>query len=125
MTVPAVLFLAMYMQGRKIRRKESAMLGLEKKTVSDQDWRAIRTFSLLFVGVFVIIFIPFVLFEMALVFEEVSQTVLRRLSYVILSTHIVVDPVIIMRNGDIKVAMNMAKEEVLEFVRKCRDRKER
>ncbi len=117
-TIPAALFLIMYIKGRKIRKTEALVLGLEKKTISDRDWRAIKTFLLLFFGICIIIFVPFIIFEVSKVLGILSRTLLDKLSFGIIFSHIITDPILIMRNADIKESLYVLMNKFKKFSRR-------
>ncbi len=117
--IPALLFFALYIKGRKIRRNEAAMLGLTENSMSEQDKRAMKTFILLLVGVFVIECTPFVFVKIATVLQLVAGVIIIRLNIGIIFSHLIVAPIIIMRNADVKEAMNIVKKSLLDICFKC------
>ena len=126
---PAVIatvafFLALYIKGRKIRRKESKMLGLVNKSITDQEWRALKTFSLLFLAVFLVIIIPILLFNMAALFGTVVHFLVVKLAFNIITLLVITDPIILLRNADVKEAFHKLTKPLVDFCHKNLQRKE-
>ncbi len=112
--IPAELFLAMYCKRRRIRQGDLS-LGLAEKTITDQEWRAITTFSLLFLGVFLVVFVPFSLFQLAELFSLINN-----LGVAIIVVNTITDPIIIMRNADVREALDRSIAGFKNVCRKLR-----
>ena len=104
---PIGLFLSLYIKGRKIRRKESKILGLTKRIITDQEWRAMKTFFLLFLALVLVTFLPLLLFNIASLLGSVARILVVKLANNIVTLLVITDPIIIMRNTDIKEAFNI------------------
>ena len=123
--IAAALFVVLYVKGRKIRRKESDMLGLSNKTISDSDWRAMKTFSILFGSFLIVAFIPFLLILLLEVFEGVVGFLLSELVIILVNIVLVTDPIVILRNADSRQACKKLRSDFKEWYhsRKRRPRK--
>ena len=115
---PVCFFIALYLKGRKIRRKESEMLGLTRKTISDQEWRALTTFFMLLVAVFLVTFPPTLFFSVIRTFGRVAQTLAVQLASDIATLMVITDPIIIMRNADFKEAFDTLVKSFVDFCRR-------
>ena len=111
--VPAVAFIALYTKARILRRQVSSMLG-QKMKLKASDWRALKTFVLLL--------LPSVLLLLVLLFlilylarsgsRSVGNIIVRRVYgnlYVLL---LVIDPIIILRNTDVKECLGLLLKEL-------------
>lgn len=110
-------FLALYLKGRKIRRIETKMLGLTRRRMTDQDWRALRTFLMLFVAVFMVTFPPNIFIGIINMYGRVVRTLAVQLASDIVALLVVTDPIIIMRNADFKEAFNTWIKPLKDFFR--------
>ena len=111
MFIPVGFFIALYIKGRKIRRQEANMLGLNSRNMSEQEWRATKTFVLLLVGIFVVTFPPIIITTLLLRFGSVAQTLATKLAFNILYLIVITDPIIILKNADVKEALEKLKKE--------------
>ena len=111
MFIPVGFFLALYIKGRKIRRQEANMLGLNSRNMSEQEWRATKTFVLLFVGIFMLTFPPLIIIFLFLRYGSVAQTLAAQLAYNILHLVVITDPIIILRNADVREALEKLIKE--------------
>ena len=109
--LPAVFFTALFIKGRKIRRQVISMTG-ENKGMTDEDWRAIKTFILLLLPSFLpaIINISPLYRKSSLPF--VVKNLLGKTVANIASLVVVVDPIIILRNADVKETLNAMMEKI-------------
>ena len=103
-SIAAGLFIALFVKGRKIRRKESKMLGLSHKTISDSDWRALKTISVLFGSFLVVSFLPAFLWQILQLLHGTTFTLVRSLSEILVNLVFITDPIIILRNADARSA---------------------
>ncbi len=111
--VPAIItpvgfYLALWLKGRQLRHKESIMLGLAKKntkTMSERKWKSIQTFFLLFMAVFVVTTIPVLVLNLSKLFGDVGRTLLAQIGNYIVTLLVITDPMIIMRNADVREAI--------------------
>jgi len=111
--VPTISFIALYIKARILRRKVSSMLG-QKMRMKAKDWRALKTFVLLLLpsillALVLLLLIPFLTTGGS---HSVSNTIIRRVygnTYVLL---LVIDPIVILRNADIKQCLGMLVKEL-------------
>ncbi len=103
--IPVGLFLALYIKGRKIRSRDHA-IGVDAKVLTEQEWRAIKTFAILFASAFLVTILPFILFFVSQFFDSaVARVLLKLLGVDVLFLLVITDPLVILRNGDIKEAL--------------------
>ena len=124
--IPAIFttvgfFLALYIKGRKFRHQDSQMLGLTED-MTDQEWRAMKTFFLLFLAVFAVTILPYFLFNVAALFGNIVRALIVKLSTTIVSLLIITDPIIIMRNADVKEAFNILMKHIIDYCHKILQR---
>ena len=121
MFMPVGFFIALYFKGRKIRRKESKMLGLTRKSITDQEWRALKTFFMLLLAVFLVTFPPTLFATISSSFGTVARSLAVQLASDIITLLVITDPIIIMRNADFKEAFNNLMKPFMDVcVRKRR-----
>ena len=82
------------------------MLGLTKRVTDHQEWRAMKTFLLLFLAVFVVTILPYLLFNIAALSGSLVSALVQKLGSGIISLITITDPIIIMRNADVKESFN-------------------
>ncbi len=108
---PPVIFVALYIKGRIIKKKLNNMLG-QNQVMSEEDWRALKTFSLLVSMA--------ILFTVAIVGYQVLSSVFPELGVVytlfasLFSFLLVVDPLIILRNADVREVLGQLVNEIRE-----------
>ncbi len=114
--VPIILYTILYAKALKAKKASTVDIGLAGVT-QGRDWKATITFSLLFLGVF-LVNLPgtLVIFIIAIFFSSSNELpaplyVVSALSSAILYILVITDPIIIMRNKD-------TKEIIVEIVSK-------
>ena len=112
--IPMGFFLALYLKGRKIRRQEANMLGVNSRNMSQQDWRASKTFLLLLVAIFLVTFPPIILIILSSYFGQVTRIIILEITHGILYLLTITDPIIILRNADVREALGTLIKEVKE-----------
>ena len=116
--IPAVCFTALYIKGRKIRHQVMSMEGEENGRMSDSDWRALKTFIILVLPSFLVV--STVLWSASGNSSAPSATkyFLHKLGANVVGTVVVTDAIIILKNADVKEALNkMVRELKKKFVR--------
>ena len=108
--IAAGLFVALFVKGRKIRRKESKMLGLSYRTISDSDWRALKTMSVLLGSFLVVSFLPALLWPLLEILHDTAYVFAQTFLEILLNLVFFTDPVIILRNVD---ARNVCRKLLL------------
>jgi len=116
--IPTGLFIGLYIKGRQIRRKELKMLGLAKKTITDKDWRALKTFFLLFLAVFLVIIPPIVLSLITAKLGDIIHNISLKLGSMIIDAHVVTDFIIILRNADVREVSQKLRAETRKMCSK-------
>ncbi len=114
-TIPIGFFSTLYVKGRKIRRNEAKLRALSDNEVS--DWRAIKTFSLLFVTIFAIIVPHIVIAPISALFGSVVGSLLRTFSSGMSFLLVITDLIMIMRNEDVKEILSEMKKRWLDAIR--------
>ncbi len=108
---PPVIFVALYIKGRIIKKKLNNMLG-QNQVMSEEDWRALKTFSLLVSMA--------ILFTVAIVGYLVLTSLFPELGVVytligsLFSFLVVVDPIIILKNADVREVLGQLMKEIRE-----------
>ncbi len=79
--VPAIVLsgvftLALYIKGRRIRKRESANMGLDHSNVPSNDSKALKTFGLLIVAILGVTLIPNLCYSLSALFDTLGQTLL-------------------------------------------------
>ena len=87
------------------------MLGLNSRNMSEQEWRAMKTFVLLLVGIFLVAFPPIIITTLLLRFGSVVQTLAAKLAFNILYLIVITDPIIILKNADVREAFEKLIKE--------------
>ncbi len=112
---PPVIFVTLYIKGRIIKKKLNNMLG-QNQVMSEEDWRALKTFSLLVSMT--------ILFAVALVGYQVLTSLFPELGVVytlfasLFNFLVVVDPIIILRNADVREVLGQLMKEIRELLSK-------
>ena len=101
-TVAMLLFLALFIKGRRLRLNHLKVLSRNESSMSRQDWRALKTFALLSLSIFAFIIPPFIILVIFQSVENVASGVVLWISINIIYITVITDPVIIMRNTDVK-----------------------
>ena len=115
--MPIALYLALYCKARSIRKKMREMTGGIAQTGS--DWKATITFFLLFITVFALT-VPTISFSSAVgAYYSDRETppaiyALDVVSAHVLSLLVITDPVVIMRNADLKEIVATTKANMLK-----------
>jgi hypothetical protein len=109
------LYAVLYCKAFKIRRSLYSDGTVSDLNRFNQEWKAVVTFSLLFLTVFMII-VPTTLVSIvihALSFGAVSHVVVS-LNTAVTFLMVVVDPIVIMRNKDVKEVLSNIKNRILQ-----------
>ena len=114
--LPVGFFLSLYLKGRKIRRQEANMLGLNSRNMSEQEWRATKTFVLLLVGIFLVTFSPHVLLSLVSLLRPVAQTLVIKLVVDILYLVVITDPIIILKKSRCKRSSQEVNKRIQRFL---------
>ena len=115
--VPIALYLALYRKARRLRKKMREMTGEIAQTSS--DWKATITFFLLFITVFALT-VPTISFSSAVgVYYSNKEIPLAIYALNVVSAHVlsllvIIDPVVIMRNADLKEIVAAIKANMLK-----------
>ncbi len=96
---PILCFIALYAKGRKIRQQDAKLLGTN---LTLQEWRAVKTFMVLFVAVFLVNVPPVFLLYIAGFMEPIGHVILQQFASALAGSLLVTDPIIILKNADIK-----------------------
>ena len=97
--IPILCFIALYMKGRKIRQHDAKLLG---SNLTLQEWRALKTFMVLFVAVFLVNTPPIFLLYVAGFVEPTGQAILQQIATVFAGVLSVTDAIVILKNADVK-----------------------
>ena len=114
---PVGIFLALYIKGRLMRRNNSKMLGVSTKTFSASERRSLNTFFLLFLAVFVVTVLPILLLNISRSIGEVERILLVQLGNYVVTLLVITDPVVIMRNTDVRESFNQLLKSGLRHFR--------
>ena len=101
LTSSLVFIIALYVKGKKIRKNESAMMGIPKNSMSDSDWKALKTFLLLIITIAVALIgitVTTTLFGIGAPIE------LMVISSDVFFLYLITDLLVIMRNEDARQA---------------------
>ena len=101
LTSSLVFIIALYVKGKKIRKSESAMMGIPKNSMSDSDWKALKMFLLLIITIavaLIVITVTTILFGIGAPIE------LMVISSEVFFLYLITDPLVIMRNDDARQA---------------------
>ena len=98
-TSSLVFIIALYVKGKKIRKSESAMMGIPKSHMSDSDWKALKTFLLLMITIAVA-----QIGMMVIVTLEGIGTPSELIYTNFFFLYLITDPLVIMRNEDARQA---------------------
>ena len=101
LTISLVFIIALYVKGKKIRKNESAMMGIPKSRMSDSDWKALKTFLLLTITIAVAqigIIVTVILDGIG------TPSELRVISADVFFLYLITDPLVVMRNEDARQA---------------------
>ncbi len=106
--IPAILisiglFAALYYKGKMIRKQDLKM-GISSSLITEQEWRAMKTFILLFLAIFIETIPPFILLPAAELLERgsVAKVLVKLLGIDLLIALVMTDPIIILKNPDFK-----------------------
>ena len=109
--LPAVFFTALFIKGRKSRRQVISMTG-EHADMTDEDWRAVKTLILLLLPSFLPATVNLSPLYRNSSLSFVAKNLLGRMVSNIASLIVVADPVIILRNAEIKEALRTMIKKV-------------
>ena len=111
--IALLLFLGLYIMGRKLRLKHQNVFPQNGSRMTREDWRAFKTFALLCLAILVITFPPLIVF---MIFQSLDINVAGYLAIIISANisflHVITDPLIIMRNGDVKECFKKVYKEI-------------
>ncbi len=120
------LYAVLYLKGRKIRRKEMKMIDRSHQTISDSDWRALKTILILFSSFLSTSFFPLILTVIIEQAKGVDISFILVLMGILVHMVIVMDPIIILRNADARRACtrlaSTLKQNACLHLRKCKQR---
>lgn len=108
-TIPVILYIALYMKARSIKKN---IPGLKN------DWKATVTFFMMFISVFLVITPSVAVLHIINRFYQTAEEppflyVLSVVSIMILSLLPITDPVVIMRNKDMKEALHEVRVKLM------------
>jgi len=104
MVMSFVFIVALYIKGKKIRQKESEMIGLPKNQITSSDWKALKTFLLLALNIVAVQ----VEIGLSLILSDADDLLHNHLILLIsdtLSIHLFLDPIVILKNSDAREAL--------------------
>ena len=111
--VPIFLYLGLFIKGRRLHHNHLKILPRNENSISRKDWRASKTFALVFLAVFVVIKPPYVLYVTLLPTANVASYIVLKISFNIMFVCVITDPLLIMRNTDVKESL----KEIFKKVR--------
>ena len=120
MIVPAGLFIALYVKGRLLIRKQAQMTGQNQKGLTDQERRALKTFFLILLAVIVVTLLPSILIPIAAIFGDKARALVVLLSSDIAAILTITDPIIVMRNADARKALRATKHLLILYITQAR-----
>ena len=101
LTSSLVFIIALYVKGKKIRKNESAMMGIPKSRMSDSDWKPLKTFLLLTITIAVA---QIGITVTATLVATGAPVELMVISSDVFFLYLITDPLVIMRNEDARQA---------------------
>ena len=104
MALSLLFFVALYIKGKKIRQKESDIVGIPKNLITNNDWKALKTFFLLALTV-IVLNVGVGLFLIVANAKDVIHTPVSLLAIDIFSILSYLAPIVILRNADAKDAL--------------------
>ncbi len=108
---PPVIFVTFYIKRRIIKNKLNNMLG-QNQVMSEEDWRALKTFSLL-VSMTILFTVAIVGYQvLSPLFPDLGSATKLFASF--FSFFVVVDPIIILRNADVREVLGQLVNEIRE-----------
>ena len=116
--IPVILYAILYIKARKSLSKTTALGGVASST-SHQEWKATFTFFLLFLSVFIVIFPSLVFFTISNLLYGGSDLppfmyALNVIASSVISLLVITDPIVIMRNRDIREIFNEIKMKMAQ-----------
>ena len=112
--IPAVCFTAIYAKWCKIRFRGNRQTR-EEKGMSDQDWRALKTFLLLLLPSLLMTYIvPLVASRMTPIPSFVWNYLMQKLGLNAMTATVLADAIIILRNGDVRDALKTMVKGIKE-----------
>ena len=100
--IPMGLFLALYIKGRIIRKRESSVLGLPRKSFLASEWRALKTFGLQLLAIIVVTAGPILFLQTVRFLNTFVATTVTLIASWAAYLLIISDPIILLRNADVK-----------------------
>ena len=110
--ISAGMFVVLYVKGRRIRKGESKLQHQSNKTISDSDWRALKTISLLFGSFLIVSFLPIILVFVRRHLQGIASHLVQSLITLLFDVVFILDPVIILRNADARLACEKFKVDI-------------
>ena len=123
--LPIVLYALLYLKARKVRRSQASMAvtmaavsAPEAKRIArdlqKREWKATITFFLLFVAVFVLTLPAVVAMIIAMALARIMGPspifyVITSISSTLIACLVIVDPIVILRNGDVREVLAQIK----------------
>ena len=99
-----VFYVALFVKA-KIIRKRDENIGLSKEILAKQEWRAIKTFTILFYCFVLATLLPLFLLYLAEMFSPPVQSAIKLFASDAPAAYVMTDSVLIMRNSDVKEAL--------------------
>ena len=120
-TIPAILltmgfFLALFVKGKCIRRQERN-LGGDEEILAKQEWKAIKSFAILFLGAFVVTVPAYLLLYVADFLGPVWPTVLKVVASNTIAFGVITDLAVLMRNADVREVLKTLRKSVVTYWR--------
>ena len=111
--VPAGLFIALYVKKplQICKHTQRSVLRL-----TEQEWRALKTFFLMFLVNFLGTLLPSILFPISLSFGDKVHTFIVLLTSDFAAIVTITDPIIILRNADMRKSLRLTKDLLLHVI---------
>ena len=111
-------FLALFIKGRIIRYKESKINGIKGRNMLEQEWRAIKTFSLILLALIVVVVPSFIIANIANSFGTLFRRVTLQVSLNAIFFLVITDALIVIRNADFKECLTKLFKPILIHLQK-------
>ena len=118
--IPIILYVILFIKARRLKRKDFLNTSLENipASYSASEWKATLTFFLLFITVFALTLPNLAVFlAIDLLYEPMevpsSLHILAVLAVIIISLFVITDPIVIMRNRDVRDITDRFKERII------------
>jgi len=115
--LPAIFFTALFIKGRKIRRQVTNLTG-ENTGMTREDWRAIKTFILLLLPSFLQATVALSPLYRRSSLPFAAKNLLGKIVGNTASLVVLVDPIIILRNADVKAVLKTMIERIKGYYKK-------